>query len=161
VLPCRGAQRQPPLDRHVGVWATYEDQASASWPPTSRWWIDTEHAARYTVLSRSMRLQIFSKRTLWREFQSWLCVSVSSTIGFFRALSDWVFGVCGRAEKWMWACERRRWRVWVSSEQREMGRASERGRWRRQVISERGKIVCRRRWGREEEEEGETGNKVH
>ena len=64
--------------------------------PMSRRCIDTEHAARRTVLSRSIRLQICSKRTSGREFQSRLCVLVGSAIGFFRALSDWGFR-CVRA----------------------------------------------------------------
>ena len=66
---------------------------------TSRRYKDTEHAARRMVLSRSIRLQICSKRTSGREFQSRLCVLVGSAIG--------VFGACDPARKWIRAGERR------------------------------------------------------
>ena len=66
---------------------------------TSRWYKDTEHAARRMVLSRSIRLQICSKRTSGREFQSWFCVLVGSAIG--------VFGACEPAGKWIQAGEQR------------------------------------------------------
>ena len=90
---------------------------------TSRWYKDTEHAARRTVLSRSIRLQICSKRTSGREFQSRLCVSVGSATGFFRARSDWGFrclrasgevDLGGRAKKLLL--------VWPSSEWGDMVR---------------------------------------
>ena len=101
---------------------------------TSRRYKDNKHAARRTVLSRSIRLQICSKRTSGREFQSRLCVSVGSTIG--------VFGACEPVGKWIRAGERRRWRVWLSSERGDMVRASYQGRWRGRASSERGEMVC-------------------
>ena len=96
---------------------------------TSRRYKDTEHAARRTVLSRSIRLQICSKRTSGREFQSRLCVSVGSAIV--------VFSACEPARKWIRAGERRRWCVWPSSEQGDMVCVSYQGRWCGRARSER------------------------
>ena len=127
---------------------------------TSRRYKDTEHAARRTVLSRSIRLQICSKRTSGREFQSQLCVSVGSAIGFFRALSDWGFRCLrasgevdsgGRAKKLLL--------VWPSSERGDMVRASYQGRWRERASSERGgngvQSTMGKNGGRRREEEEE------
>ena len=51
--------------------------------------------------------------------------------------------------------------MWPSSEQGDMVRVSYQGRWCGPTSNERGEMVCGRRWGREEEEEGKTGKKVH
>ena len=100
---------------------------------TSRRYKDTEHAARRTVLSRSIRLQICSKRTSGREFQSRLCVSVGSAIG--------VFGACEPAGKWIRAGERRSfsscgravsggiWYARATKEDGAGGRAVSGGKW--------------------------------
>lgn len=120
---------------------------------TSRRYKDTEHPARRTVLSRSIRIQIYSKRTSGREFQSRLSVSVGSSIGFFRALSDWVFGACEPTGKWIRAGERRRCCAWPSSERGDMVRVSYQGRWCGRASSEQREMVCGQRWGREEEAE--------
>ena len=100
---------------------------------TSRRYKDTEHATRRTVLSRSIRVQICSKRTSGREFQSRLCVSVGSAIG--------VFGACEPTGKWIWAGERRSfsscgravsggiWYARATKEDGAGGRAVSRGKW--------------------------------
>ena len=100
---------------------------------TSRRYKDTEHAARRTVLSRSIRLQICSKRTSGREFQSWLYVLVGSAIG--------VFGACEPAGKWIRAGERRSfsscgravsggiWYARATKEDGAGGRAVSGGKW--------------------------------
>ena len=100
---------------------------------TSRRYKDTDHAARPTVLSRSIRLQICSKRTSRREFQSWLCVSVGSAIG--------VFGTCKPTGKWIQAGERRSfssrglsvsrgiWYARATKEDGAGGRAVSGGKW--------------------------------
>ena len=112
---------------------------------TSRRYKDTEHAARRTVLSRSIRLQICSKRTSGREFQSRLCVSVGSAIG--------VFGACEPAGKWIRAGERRSFSSCGRAVSGGYGTRELPRKIARAVSSERGKMVCGRRWGREEEEE--------
>ena len=127
---------------------------------TSRWYKDTEHVARRSVLSRSIRLQICSKRTSGREFQSRLCVSVGSAIG--------VFGACKPAGKWIRAGERRSFSscgravsggVYGTRElPRKIARAGEQGTGGNGVRPTMGKRGGRRR---EEEEEWKTGKKVH
>ena len=124
---------------------------------TSRWYKDTEHAARRTVLSRSIRLQICSKRTSGREFHPRLCVSVSSAIG--------IFGACEPAGKWIRASERRSfsscgravsggiWYVRATKEDSTGGRALSGINGVRPTMGKRG---GRRR---KEEEEWKTGRK--
>ena len=100
---------------------------------TSSRYKDTEYAARWTVLSRSIRLQICSKRTSGREFQSRLYVSVGSAIG--------VFGACEPTGKWIPAGERRSfsscgravsggiWYAQATKEDGAGGRAMSGGKW--------------------------------
>ena len=136
---------------------------------TSRRYKDTEHAARRTVLSRSIRLQICSKRTSGREFQSRIYVSVGSAIGFFRALSDWGFRCLrasgevdsgGRAKKLLL--------VWPSSEQggygtrklpRKIARAGKQRVGGNGVRPTMGKRGGRRREEEEEERRKKSGRR--
>ena len=132
---------------------------------TSRRYKDTEHAARRTVLSRSIRLQICSKRTSGREFQSRLCVSVGSAIG--------VFGACEPAGKWIRAGERRSfsscgravsggiWYARATKEDGAGGRAVSGGKWCAADDGEERRKKKRGGRRREEEEEWKTGKKVH
>ena len=128
------------------------------WLQTSRRYKDTEHAAKRMVLSRSIRLQICSKRTSGREFQSWLCVSVGSGIG--------VFGACEPAGKWIRAGERRSfsscghavsggiWYARATKEDGAGGRAVSGGKW---CVADDGEERRKKKRGGRRVEDGEEG----